>query len=42
MKGWEVSEIIFWVVVAIVVGMIFFLFSNELLTGFLKVKVNMP
>jgi hypothetical protein len=42
MKGWEVSEVIFWVIVAIIVMLIMFLFSNELLMGYLKVKVNIP
>jgi uncharacterized membrane protein YjfL (UPF0719 family) len=42
MKGWEVPEIVFWIIIAIVVGLIVFLFTNQLLMGYLNVRVSIP
>jgi hypothetical protein len=38
MKGWEPSELIFWIIVAILVCLILYLFANQLLMGYINVK----
>jgi hypothetical protein len=42
MKGWEPQELIFWLIIAILVGIILFLFANQLLMGYLNVQIKMP
>jgi hypothetical protein len=42
MKGWEPQELIFWIIIALLVGLVLILFANQLLMGYLYVNVTMP
>lgn len=42
MRGWEPPELIFWIIIAILVGLILVLFANQLLFGYLNVDIKIP
>ncbi len=42
MKGFQIPDLLFWVIVAIIVSALFFLFANQIIVGYMKVKVIQP